>query len=549
MRLLQTFLLCFAIVAAATRVAAQDPAPLPELPAGSVEASLDLATDDGVRRVQGEWRYHDVRVTDIDFRAAGPDRKPSGPVNRTYDIEPHAGGADFDDSSWDRIAPATLESRRAAGKLCFAWYRIRITLPERIGDVAITGSTVVFETVVDDYAEVWVDGQLPRRLGQRGDNLIAGWNAANRVVLTRDARPGQQVQLAIFGVNGPVSDPPANYIWMRSAKLTFHRVPRALAPVPVATRIERAHPDLDAIVPPGATIEKLVDGLTFGEGPVWLPEGALVFSDPNRNVIWKWTPDNTLSLFRDRSGYDGSDIAQYRQPGSNGLTLDPQGRLTIDQHGNRRVVRLEPDGSLTVLADRYLGKRLNSPNDLVYRSDGTLFFTDPPFGLPQVHDDPRRELAFFGVYALSPAGKLQLVSRDFRGPNGLALSPDEKVLYVANWDERHKVVMRYDVRRDGSLGRGALFYDLTAAPGAEALDGLKVDRRGNVYVSGPGGVWVFSPQGTHLGTIAGPELAANFAWGDADGKTLYMTARSGLYRIRLAVEGVRPTPQFDHARR
>jgi gluconolactonase len=518
------------------------------LPADVPKASIDLATADGVRLVGGAWRYHDARVTDIDFRAAGPDGKPSAAANRTWDIEPHAGGTDFDDSRWETIAPTTLDARRSGGKLCFSWYRIRVTLPERVGDFDVTGSTVVFETVVDDYAEVWVDGQLPRELGQRGGNLVAGWNAANRVVVAREARPGQVVQLAVFGINGPISDTPPNYVWVRSAKLLFHKVPRAIAPLPVATDVRRVDPALDAIVPLDARIEKVAEGFTFGEGPVWLPEGALLFSDPNENKIWKWTPDNTLSLFLDASGYAGADIAAYRQPGSNGLTLDPQGRLTIDQHGNRRVVRLEKDGSLTVLADRYMGKRLNSPNDLVYRSDGVLYFTDPPFGLPKVYDDPGRELGFFGVFALS-RGKLQLVSRDFRGPNGLALSPDERSLYVANWDENRKVVIRYDVRRDGSLGRGTLFCDLTAAPGDEALDGLKVDRRGNVYVSGPGGVWILSPRGTHLGTIAGPELPANFAWGDADGKALYMTARTGLYRIRLSVEGVRPAPPLEQARR
>src|SRR5262249_30560551 len=155
-----------------------------------------------------------------------------------------------------------------------------------------------------------------------------------------------------------------------------------------------------------------------------------------------------------------------------GLTLDPEGRLVIDQHGNHRVVRLEKDGSLTILADRWQGKRLNSPNDLVYRSDGTLYFTDPPFGLPKFYDDPRKELDFYGVFALRN-GKLQVVSRDFRGPNGLAFSPDEKTLYVCNWDEKKKIVNRYDVHPDGTLGPGVLFYDMTSAPGAEALDGLK----------------------------------------------------------------------------
>jgi gluconolactonase len=188
-----------------------------------------------------------------------------------------------------------------------------------------------------------------------------------------------------------------------------------------------------------------------------------------------------------------------------------------------------------VLADRYQGKRLNSPNDLVYRSDGVLYFTDPPFGLPKFHDDPRRELPFTGLFRLAN-GRLTLESKEFTGPNGLAFSPDEKTLYLANWDEKRKVVWRYDVASDGALSNGRLFFDMTATPGEIALDGLKVDRAGNLYVSGPGGLWILSPDARHLGTIRLPELAANFAWGE-DGRTLFLTARTGLYRMRVNVPG------------
>lgn len=503
------------------------------LPEGRPTATVDLATNEGINLIQGVWRYSDAHLVEVDFRSPGPDLKPSGAPNRTLDIAPHGGGTTIDDAAWEEIAPTTLAARRSSGRVCFNWYRINVTVPERIGGIDPTGSTVVLDVVVDDYAEIWVDGKLARELGQRGGSLVAGWNAPNRLVIGRNVQPGQKIQLAIFGINGPISDPPANFIWIRSARLEFFGRPHALAAItPVATTITQNDPALDAIVSPNAQIEKLAEGFSFIEGPIWHPEGYLLFSDPNRNMIYKWTPQGELSIFRERSGYQGADIADYSQPGSNGLTLDGEGRLTICEHGNRRISRIEKDGRERVLADRYEGFRLNSPNDLVYRSDGTLYFTDPPFGLPKFHDDPRRELPYAGVYALRN-GKLSLVANDFTGPNGLAFSPDEKYLYVCNWDIHKKIVMRYNVASDGSLSKGTLFHDFADAPGEEALDGLKVDPRGNLFVSGPGGIRIISSTGKHLGTISGPELPANFAWGDADGGTLYMTARTGLYRIRL----------------
>lgn len=512
------------------------PAPADSLPTSAPAATVDLMTHEGLAAVGGEWRYRDARIVETDFRAVGPDRKPTGPPNRTYDIEPRAGGLDFDDSSWEVISPTSLQDRRGSGRLCFNWYRLRFTVPALIDGVDPTGCTIVLDTTVDDYAEVWVDGVLSRELGQSGGSMVAGFNVPNRLVVGRGVRPGQTIRLAIFGMNGPISDPPPNYIWMRSATLAFHAEPHAIAPRFVETAIIRNDPALDAIIAPGTQIEKIAEGFIFTEGPVWLPSGELLFSDPNANHIYRWSPTAGVSVFRKSSGYSGADVAEYRQPGSNGLALDAQGRLTICEHGNRRISRLESDGPITVLADRFEGRRLNSPNDLVYRSDGALFFTDPPFGLPRVYDDPRRDQEHFGVYCLRD-GRLSLVSTDLKGPNGVALSPDEKFLYVANWDEQRKIVMRYDLDAAGNLSGGRVFFDMTAAPGQEALDGVKVDERGNVFVSGPGGVWVISPDGKHLGTIVGPELPANFAWGDADGRTLYLAARSGVYRIRLAVAG------------
>jgi gluconolactonase len=502
--------------------------------AGPPAAVVDLATDAGTALVQGQWQYADVRIDEVDGRGVGPDLKPSGAPNRTYDYQPKAGDRG---AGWTTIAPTTLDQRRGDGRLSFAWYRLAVTVPERVGRFDPRGGAVVFEIVIDDYAEVWVNGQLPLVLGQAGGQVVKGFNAPNRVVLTRDARPGQRFDIAVFGINGPISASPQNFIWVKSATLDFYPPP----PPPLNVgRIERHDPALDAIVPADAAVEQLATGFQFIEGPVWVGvPGHLLFSDPNANLIYRWSPEQGLSIYRTKSGYAGVDIGDYHQPGSNGLTLDREGRLTINEHGRRRVVRLERNGQVTVLADRYDGKRLNSPNDLVYKSDGALYFTDPPFGLPKGYDDPGKALPFSGVFRVRD-GQLTLLASDLKGPNGLAFSPDERFLYVGDWDLEHKVVTRYPVRTDGTLGAGEAFVSLQQAPGEEALDGLKVDRAGNLYVSGPGGVWIVSAAGEHLGTIVAPELPANFAWGDADGRTLYMTARTGLYRVRLNVPGVRP---------
>lgn len=515
-------------------------------------ASIDLGTCDGTALVKGQWRYRDIRLVETSFRAAGPGGQPTGDLGKAWDIDPHAGAADFDDSAWEAIAPESLSERRTAGRLAFNWYRIRVTVPDSINGIDPTGSTVMFETSVDDYAEIWADGELTRYAGQSGGSMVAGWNAANRLIVARNVRKGQRISLAVFGANAPLSSPPTNYIFMRHARLSFHRSdpgPVATPPSEVNVEVKRADPALDRIVSYNPKIYKLADGFQFTEGPVWVSEGGyLLFSDPNANTIYKYTPPEggfgkatpgALTVFRRNSGYSGDDAAAYGQPGSNGLTLDREGRLTINEHGNRRVSRLERNGSLTVLADRFEGRRLNSPNDLVYADDGTLYFTDPPFGLPKFFDDPRKEIPFSGVYSLRN-GRIRLESKELAGPNGIALSPDGKSLYVSNWDPKRKVILRHPVREDGSLGSGELFFDMTKEPGEDALDGLKVDRDGNLYSSGPGGLWIISPQGRHLGTVIPPKHPHNMAWGGADGRTLYLCARSGLYAMPLGIPGIRP---------
>jgi gluconolactonase len=476
---------------------------------GKPDAVVDLDTLDGLQVVNGQWAFSEART--------------------------------LANARWETLPPGSLQARRTKGGASTAWYRLSFVVPSRVASFGTAGSTIVFEIVVDDYAEVWVNGALARGLGQAGGSVIAGFNVPNRLVLTRNALPGDYVEVAVFAANGPLSDPPANKVWIRSATLDFFRqTPSPGEPADVL----RLDPAIDRVVPRDARVERLAAGFSFTEGPVWTPDGLLLFSDPDDNRIYRWSSDLGVSVFRTKSGYSGGDIGEYRQPGSNGLTLDAHGRLTIAEHGNRRITRLEKNGDITVLADRYNGKRLNSPNDLVYRSDGSLYFTDPFFGLPKFEQDPRREQGHAGIYRLQN-GQVHLLSSALKGPNGIAFSPDERHLYVANWDEQRKVVMRWEVRTDGSLAEGRVFFDMTSAPGEEALDGLKVDRDGHVYVSGPGGVWILSPAGNHLGTLRGPELPANFAWGDADGRTLYLTARTGVYRIRLNIPGVRPLMSKD----
>jgi gluconolactonase len=317
-------------------------------------------------------------------------------------------------------------------------------------------------------------------------------------------------------------------------------------------KIDRLNAGIDAIVPANATIERVATGFTWVEGPVWIPVGYLMFAEITSNSIRKVTPDGVVSIFMQPSGY--KEVAPYggKEPGSNGMTLDAKARLTVAGHAQRDVWRLESldaDGQVTVLADSYEGKLLNSPNDLVYKSDGSLYFTDPPYGLPTQSDgDPIKQLDVNGVYRIPKAfsqkpgaaparDQLQLVVKNLPRPNGIAFSPDEKYLYVDN-SEPKKIWMRYRVKRDGTLTDAKIFYDATSDTRHGSPDGMKVDREGNVYSAGPGGVWIFSPKGEALGTILLPENTSNVAWGGSDRKTLYITASSSVYRVVLKVPGV-----------
>lgn len=526
-------IVALASVAGAT---ASEPVHSPRVP----DVLVDLTTQAGLGLVGGQWRVADAPLSEFQSTTR------AGQSIVSHDMMLRAGETDFDDTSWTVLQPEHVHTRLGGGRVSFAWYRTSITLPDRIGDQPIDGCALVLNTTVDDYAEVWVDGQLPIVLGQTGGAAISGWNAPSRVLLTKAARAGQRIQVAIFAINGPLSTPPENRIWLRSATLDVYAPGRLNGATVEPLKIVPNLPELDGVLGPHPTLERLATGFVFTEGPVWM-NGDLLFSDPNQNVIHRLNPiTGDVSVYMANSGFAGGSeqpwgghIRRFGQPGSNGLAIDRQGRLTICQHGLRRVVRIEPHGDVTVLADRFEGKRLNSPNDCVYRSDGLLFFTDPPFGLPKYHDDPACEQRYCGVYCVQGleggTTEVRQVGVDLRGPNGLAFSPDERVLYVSNWDEQRKVIMRYDCAPDGSLSGGRELFSMQNAPEPEALDGLKVDSRGNIFASGPGGVWIIDPSGRHLGTLMCPELPANMTWGDggADGGQLYFTARTSIYRLTL----------------
>lgn len=315
-------------------------------------------------------------------------------------------------------------------------------------------------------------------------------------------------------------------------------------PAKTLGKIERLDPRFDKLIPSGAAIEVLAEGFDWAEGPAWnRKEAFLLFSDIPPNRVMKWKKGEPVSRFLHPSGYTGTKL-RGGEPGSNGLHFDPQGRLVLLQHGDRRVARLEEDGTFVTLADRYDGKRFNSPNDGAFKRNGDFYFTDPPYGLEGNIMDPAKELPFQGVYRLAPGsgepgkGKVTLLTKEMSRPNGLAFSPDEKTLYVANSDPERAVWMAFDVLADGTLGKGRVFFDATASVGKlKGLpDGLKVDQTGHLFATGPGGVLVLAADGTHLGTLATGEATANCGWGD-DGTTLYITADMYLCRLRTSTKG------------
>jgi len=541
--LLKFYILLILLIGASIIVFAQETR---QLAVDKPQAIADLKTTEGAALVSAKWFVQNANIINVDFKAPGPYAAdalalyPTGSAIRSHLLRPQIGTSDFD-KGFREIKPTELESREGTGLFSFVWYKVEVTIPGSIGRLNPEGMTLVFEIVMDDYSEIWVDGKQSQAFGQSGNGLIAGYNTRNRVILSNNVHAGQKFRIDILGINGALGKLPDNYIWVRNAVIDFYKELPSNNSWKDIGKIYTIDPKLNSVIAPGTKVEKIADGFKFTEGPVWHPDGYLLFSDPNTNTIYRYDPiTKNISVYISHSGYTGVDIGEYGQPGSNGLAIDKDGRLIIDQHGNRRVIRIEKKGPVTILADKFDRKRFNSPNDIVLKSDGVIYFTDPPYGLPNFFGDKRKELDYSGVFMIKN-NEVILVSKDLGGPNGLAFSADEKLFYVTNWDIRDihhtKTIWKYEVNPDGTLANGKIFFDFNFTEDDEALDGLKIDKEGNLFVSAPGGIWVISPDAKLLGKIVTPERPSNLAWGDEDAKTLYLTAHSSLYKIRVITGG------------
>ncbi len=306
---------------------------------------------------------------------------------------------------------------------------------------------------------------------------------------------------------------------------------------PAPMSFERLDPRFDALIPQDAAIEVLGEGIQWAEGPVWIAsDNALLLSDVVSNVVFRWKEGEGLTRYFEPSGYTGTEPFQGREPGSNGLALDSEGRLLLAQHGDRRIARREADGSFTTIADRYDGKRLNSPNDLVFGPNGDLYFTDPPYGLPGTFNSTEKEQDFNGVYRVTPDGTVHLVTSELSAPNGIGVTPDGKTLIVANSDREQRAWVAYPINEDGSVGEGSVFREVTeSGPGTQ--DGFAFDAHGNLWATAAGGVHVIAPDGTLLGRILTNQPTANVAWG-GDGSDLFITSNRQLLRVRTNSEGM-----------
>jgi len=300
----------------------------------------------------------------------------------------------------------------------------------------------------------------------------------------------------------------------------------AQTPTPTITKVD---PALDALLDPNATLEKVAGDLGFLEGPLWMQEGHLLFSDLFKNTVWKLVPGGKPEAYLTKAGWTSDEPPKVTHFGPNAMVLDKQGRIVLCQQGNRQVVRVEKDKTLTLLFDKFEGKRLNGPNDIIKGKDGSIYFSDPPYGIARRTDS---ELGFCGVYRIKD-GKLDLMIKELGVPNGLAFSPDEKYLFVADGS----AIKRFDVQKDGTFANVTVFFDLASLGRRGSPDGFRVDAKGNIFTSGARGIYVISPEGKHLGTINVPENPANCTFGGRDGHTLYITAQTGLYAIQTKTTG------------
>lgn len=407
-------------------------------------------------------------------------------------------------------------------------FMVLVYAPAGIGEQSIV-SGITKDTPPTFIVQGAADSKVPARNAQE---MFAALQKAG-VKSEMHVFPGADHGFALRGTGAERQWPTLLSAWMQSLGLV------TATDVATLGKIERLDPALDQLVAVDAVIELLADKkFEWAEGPVWdFAARRLLFSDIPRNMIWEWSLAGGLKKYLQPAGYTGTLPFTGREPGSNGLAFNQAGELVMCQHGDRRLAKWV-DGKFVTLVDKYQGKRLNSPNDLVIKSNGDIYFTDPPYGLPKAADDPAKELDFQGVYRLSSRGEVTLLTKELSRPNGIAFSPDERTLYVANSDPDKAIMMAYPVKADGTIGAGKVFFDATAAAQAKKPglpDGMKVSRDGTLWATGPGGVFVYSPDGKHLGTLATGVPTANVAFGD-DGSTLFITADKNLARLRTLVK-------------
>jgi len=513
---------------------------LPLLP----DAIVDLQTEAGAARVGVTWRWSDTRVVTVRDVAVGADLGPSGPPVRTLDILPHAQSPAYDDSDWEVLAAADTYRRLGGGRVSFLWYRFAITLPAAVDGVPVQGCTAVLEMTVDDYAEVWVDGELPRALGDVGGGVVAGFNAPSRVVLTRAAHAGQQFSVAVFAFNGPVSASPRNYVWVRTATLSLFTAERARVGQDAALRVHDFG-GLSATIGLTAALERLATGFTAPRAALWDAGGVLV-STPATGALYRWSAAGRVTLVRVTNGVPGAPAGHLREPGTGGLALDPQQRLLLCQRGHGRVLRVNAHGDTTVVLDCCDGLPLAPPWDVCARADGTVYVSAP--GTVEPGDrGPRARgggppLAT-GVLGVGAAGAF-VVDADMAAPHGLALSPDGRTLYAA--DGLAPRVMCWPLDSDGrARAPGRYLVDLSGLHDdghAGGVEGLAVDSAGTVLACTSAGLWVLAPDGRPLGLLDLPEQPRGVTLGGDDGRTAFVTAGSSLYRLPLAPLPARPDP-------